>query len=436
MIRKETIKSIIREFHTNKLPHPIKRDILLPAESNKIISLVGARRAGKTYLLFQKINELLEKGHTVEKILYINFEDERLELNKDELDLILQSYRELYPDIDISNVYIFFDEIQNIKGWERFVRRIYDTLSKNIYITGSNSKLLGEEIATSLRGRTLKYEVPTLSFKEFLRFNNLEYKVPIDFYSPEKKVKIKKYFKEYMIYGGFPEILFLEKELKIKTLQEYFEVMLYRDLAERYNIKDLYVLKYFLKRLIENSTKLVSINKIYNELKSEGFKIGKDTIYRFLDYAENSNVIKLLRKHYISLHKKEFGEKKVYPADNGFITALNFIGIENYGKLLENVVFHELSIRFKEIYYYRDKKECDFVIFNNKKPHLIQVSYALDDAETLKREIGGLTEACKYFKVDKADIITFDEYKDGGRLLKAEDITINVIPAWQFFLQV
>ena len=433
MIRKEIIKSIIREFHTGKIPNSIKRDISLPDESNKIISIVGARRAGKTYILFQKINGLLEKGYSVEKILYINFEDERLELKKDELDLILQSYRELYPDADISNIYIFFDEIQNVEGWERFVRRIYDTLSKNIYITGSNSKLLGEEIATSLRGRTLMYEVPPLSFKEFLRFNNFNYKAPIDFYSPAKKAKIKKYFKDYMVFGGFPEILFLEKELKIKTLQEYFEVMLYRDLAERYSIKDTYVLKYFLKRLIENSTKLVSVNKIFNELKSEGFKIGKDTIYKFLDYTENSNVIKLLRKHYTSLHKKEFGEKKVYPVDNGFITALSFIGTQNYGKLLENVIFHELSIKFKEIYYYREKKECDFVIFKNAEPSLIQVAYSLDDDVTLKREIEGIAYACKYFKTNKAEIITFDYYKEP--LLQTDDITINIIPAWQYLLQ-
>ena len=432
MIRKESIKGIIREFHTGKLPRPIKRDISLPDGSNKIISIVGARRAGKTYLLFQKINELLERGYRIEKILYINFEDERFDLKKDELDLILQSYRELYPDIDISKVYIVFDEIQNVDGWERFVRRIYDTISKNIYITGSNSKLLGQEIATSLRGRTLMYEVSPLSFKEFLRFNNFEYKATVDFYSLEKKVKIKKYFKDYMVYGGFPEVLFLEKELKIKTLQEYFEVMLYRDLAERYNIKDVYVLKYFLKRLIENSTKLVSVNKIFNELKSEGFKIGKDTVYKFLDYAENSNVIKLLKKHYISLHKKEFGEKKVYPADNGFITSLNFIGTDNYGKLLENIIFHELSIKFKEVYYYREKKECDFVIFKETKPSLIQVAYALDDDKTLKREVEGIVDACKYFKTDKAEIITFDEYKE--LRLQAENITINIIPAWQYLL--
>lgn len=290
--------------------------------------------------------------------------------------------------------------------------------------------MLGEEIATSLRGRTLKYEVSTLSFKEFLRFKNFVYETPADFYNPEKKAKIKKYFEEYMIYGGFPEILFLEKDLKIKTLQEYFEVMLYKDLVERYNINDLFVLKYFLKRLIENSTKLVSVNKIFNELKSEGFKIGKDTLYKYLDYSENSHIIKLLKKHYISLHKRELGEKKIYPVDNGLITSLNFLGIENYGKLLENVLFHKLSIKSKEIYYYREKKECDFIIFENKKPSLIQVSYSLDDDKTLKREIGGLADACRYFKVDKADIITFDDYKE--LQLQTDNLTINVTPAWQF----
>lgn len=430
MTRNEALKSIIREFHTRKLPNLIERDILLPEESNKIISVVGPRRAGKTYLLFQKIREFLKKGIPIEKILYINFEDERLELHKEELDLIFQSYRELYPDVELSDVYIFFDEVQNVDGWEKFTRRIYDTLSKNIYITGSNSKLLGEEIATSLRGRTLKYEVSTLSFKEFLKFKNFIYEIPADFYNPEKRAKIKKYFEEYMIYGGFPEILFLDEGLKIKTLQEYFDVMLYKDLVERYNIKDSFVLKYFLKRLIESSTKLVSVNKIFNELKSQGFKIGKDTLYKYLDYSENSYIIKLLKKHYASLNKKDLGDKKIYPIDNGLLTSLSFLKTENYGKLLENVLLHEFSIKFKEIYYYRGKKECDFVILENKKPLLVQVSFSIDDEKTLKREIDGLSDACKYFKTDKGYIITFDDYKE----LQEDNLTINVIPAWRFLL--
>lgn len=309
---KDTLKTIIRNFHTGSLPHIIKRDVALPLTSKKIITVTGPRRAGKTYLLFQHINQLIESGVSKEKILYFNFEDERIELSTPTLDLILQAYRELYPEINIRECYFFFDEIQNIKGWERFVRRVYDSLSNNIFLTGSNSNLFGQEIATSLRGRTIRYEVFPLSFREFIRFKNFDFDVEKDFYSPDKKAKLIKYFNEYLMYGGFPEVVFLDEMIKIKALQEYFEVMIYRDLAERFKIIDTLVLKYFLKRLTEKATKFFSVHKIYNELKSKGLKVGKDTLYKYLEYAEAAYIIRLLRKQYKSVSKAEFGEKKVY----------------------------------------------------------------------------------------------------------------------------
>lgn len=146
---KESLKTIIYEFHTRDLPPFYERDLKLPLDSNKIITVVGPRRAGKTYLLYQHIKALHKSGVNKERILYLNFEDERIDLTFRNLDLIIQGYRELYPDIDLKNCYFFFDEVQNVQGWERFIRRFYDTLSKNIFLTGSNSKLLSEEIATS-----------------------------------------------------------------------------------------------------------------------------------------------------------------------------------------------------------------------------------------------------------------------------------------------
>ena len=179
------------------------------------------------------------------KILFVNFEDERLELSQDDLDLILQAFAELYPDQKLSECYFFFDEIQNISGWEKFVRRIYDSISKNIYITGSNSKLLSSEIATSLRGRTISFEIYPLSFNEYLRFLNIE----VDYYSSKSLAYIKNSMEKYLKNGGFPEIVFLEPLYANKTLQEYFNVLLYKDLAERYSITNTVALKYFLKRI-------------------------------------------------------------------------------------------------------------------------------------------------------------------------------------------
>ena len=339
MERKEIIKELIRDFHVGRLPETKERALSLPLNVEKVITVVGTRRSGKTYLLLQTIGKLL-KEKSKEEIVYINLEDERLELKIENADLLLQAYRELYPSKDLSRVYFFFDEIQNLDGWERFIRRIYDRVTKRIYLTGSNSKLLSSEIATALRGRTIKYELYPLSFKEFLSFKDIFISIPEDLYSTETKAVIAKAFYEYLLYGGFPEIVFLgDEKLKIKTLQEYFEVMFYRDLIERYEIKNISVLKYFLKRVIEGITTPLSVNNIYNELKSQGYKVSKDSLYEFLDNAEAVYLIRLLKKYSLSVLKTELGAKKVYTVDNGLVNAITFKFKQDLGKLLENLMF-------------------------------------------------------------------------------------------------
>jgi len=425
---KEILKAIIREFHLGKLPKLIQRETTLPLNSNKIITLTGPRRAGKTYLLFQQIQELINQKIPKEKIIYINFEDERLNLSINTLDLILQAYKELYPDISINECYFFFDEVQNVKGWERFVRRVYDSVNKNIFITGSNSKFFSEEIASSLRGRTIRYELFPLNFKEFVHFKGFEFDPQRDFYSLEKRSKLLNFFNEYMIYGGFPEIVFLDEPLKIKTLQEYFEVMLYRDMAERYQIKDTITLKYFLKRLSENVSKFFSVNKVYNEMKSHGIKVSKDTLYKYLDYAESAYIVKLLKKHYKSVLKTELGEKKIYLIDTGLLASIKIFEKKDYGILLENLIFREILPSAKSIICFKEKKECDFIIDNNRA---IQVCFDMNNPQTLKREIDGLHEACKYFNLNYGYIITYDR-KDR---IKVNGLEIMILPAFEFVIR-
>ncbi len=426
MKKKDILKSIIVEFHSWRLPLVLNREIELPLQSNKIISVVGPRRAGKTYLLFKTIENLLKSGIDKRKCLYFNFEDERIDLRKEDLDIILQAYRELYPEIDLEETYFFFDEVQNIEGWEKFIRRIYDSITKNIFITGSNSKLLGDEIATSLRGRTLKYEVYPLTFKEFISFKDFEFNLSTDFYNSQKKAILINLFVEFLQYGGFPEITLMEEELKIRSLQEYFNVMIYRDIVERYNIKDPFVLKYFIKRLAENVTNAFSVNKIYNELKSQGIKIGKNTLYDYLEYMETCYLIKLVRKHYSSVLKSELGEKKVYFIDNGLLKAIKALDRSDFGALLENLILRELiSRQYKKITFFKAQKECDFVIDNKVA---IQVCYDFINRETRKREIEGLIECCKYFDLKQGLIITLDDEEN----FFIENISIQVLPGYKF----
>ena len=371
------------------------------------------------------INQLIEKIEKT-KILFLNFEDERFELNSDELDLILQAYMELYPSYKLSECYFFFDEIQNIPNWEKFIRRMYDTISKNIFITGSNSKLLSSEIATSLRGRTLNFEIFPLSFKEYLSFKDIE----VDFYSSKSLAFIKNAQESFLKNGSFPEILFLEEIYANKTLQEYFNVLLYKDLAERYNITNTVALKFFLKRIISSSTKQISINKIFNELKSSGIKIGKNTLYEFLEYVQNIYLALTLQKYDNSLINKELGEKKIYSIDIGLNNATEFRFSDDIGKSLENAVFLELKRKEFDIYYYRtSKSECDFLVFDkNTISDVIQVTFDMSDENTKSREIKGLIEACKNFDLKSGTIITFDNEDE----LIENGIKIKIIPFYKW----
>ncbi|WP_022669775.1 ATP-binding protein [Hippea alviniae] len=425
MKKKEVLKSIIVEFHSWNLPSVIERNIKLPVDSNKIVSVIGSRRAGKTYLLFRTISELISDGIDKRRCVYINFEDERMDLTKEDLNLLLQAYSELYPDIDLKDIYLFFDEIQNVNGWERFVRRVYETITKNIFITGSNSKLLGDEIATSLRGRTLTYEVSPLTFEEFLRFKDFKFDFNVDIYDTNKKAKLIKLFNEFLVYGGFPEIPLMRKELKLLALQEYFNVMIYRDIVERYSIKEPFVLKYFIKRVAENITSSFSTNKIYNELKSQGIKVSKNTLYNYLYYMETSFLIGLVKKHHHSVLKSELSEKKVYFVDNGLLNAIRSFGETSRGALLENLIWHELKTKYNSIKFFKGKRECDFVVDERMA---IQVCYEFSSEATRKREIEGLIECCKYFNLKEGFIVTFDDEEE----IVEEGVRIKVIPAYRF----
>lgn len=429
MVRKEILKEIIKDFQSGVLPDSKSRDLSIPIDSGKVITLSGVRRSGKTYLLYETIKSLSHNKISIEQVLYINFEDERLALKQDELDLILQAYRELYPDNHLSECYFFFDEIQNVTGWERFIRRVYDTITTNIFVTGSNSRLLSSEIATSLRGRTITYEVFPLSYKEYLRFHGVE----PDIGQSKGKAKAINLFEKFLLEGGFPEILTVESvQLKNRILQEYFDVMLYRDIAERFNITNMPVLKCFLKRLFENVTKPVSINNIYNELKSQGYKTGKDSLYEYLDAAEAVYLFLAVRKYNVSVLKRELSERKLYSVDNGLLNAITFKFSKDYGKLLENLIFMELSKNTNTVFFYKNSKECDFIVAKDQDISMVvQSAYSIADYKTRKREVEGLISACKRLSVQTGRIITFSEEDN----FSEQNIDIQVIPAYKFLLQ-
>jgi hypothetical protein len=423
-MKKDVFKFLLKEFHEDQTMKVIERDLKLP-ETKKIISLVGSRRSGKTFYFYQLINEAVEAAKTSkDRVVYINFEDDRLlPLEIADLNDLLEAYYELYPSNKGKSIYFFFDEIQNIKNWEVFVRRLNDKERAKVFVTGSSSKLLSKEIATALRGRTLAFKLFPLSFKEFLRFKKIE--VEKDFEYSSARFKIKKAFEEYLEFGGFPEVA-LEKQitLKHKILNNYFELFIYRDLVERFSIRNTVLLKNLTKFLITNLSTIFSINAYYRSVSKE-MAVGKDTILEYVSYLEDINLIYLLPVFSYSVKKQQLNPKKVYCVDNGLRNAVAFKFSKDEGKLAENVVFIELKRKEREIFYWKNKNEVDFIIKNaNGSLEAINVSYS---NEINEREIKGLKEFKKEFKKTKRlTLITKDiEKKENG---------INFIPLWKWLL--
>jgi len=233
----------------------------LPLDVNKIVSLTGVRRCGKTYLLYLTAKKLREKI-AASQVIYINFDDDRIfPLALGDLSDLIEAYYELYPENKEETVYFFFDEIQNVEGWEKFVRRVFDTENCRIYVTGSSSKFLREEIATSLRGRTITYELFPLSFREFLAFKGVE----VNIHSSRSLARIRKEFEEYLKRGGFPEVILHNEDIWRRTLAEYLDLILFRDICERYRVSNTFLMKYLIAYLMKNISTLVSVNKLFND---------------------------------------------------------------------------------------------------------------------------------------------------------------------------
>ena len=424
MDTKNRFKQLIADFHARSIRPLVRRDIDLPIDIEKVIVVTGMRRAGKTCLLLHAI-QTLRQFIDHRRILYVNFEDERLRLRTEDLDLILQAYRELYPELDLSQCYFFFDEVQEVEGWEKFIRRLDDSVSRHIYLTGSNSKLLSSEIASSLRGRCLSVEVFPLSFNEFLRFQQIE----PDFISSRGRALMSAQFERYLIQGGFPELVLIESEdIRRKILKDYFDVMMFRDLIERYQESNIPALRYFLKRLLESVSSPLSIAKTHNEMKSAGFKVGKNTLHDYLAMSEAVYFSIIATKYDPSIVRQTMAEKKAYLIDNGFLSQLSFRYQQDHGKLLENLIAVSLRRQQPKLQFIKGVKECDFVLSTRGGLVPIQVAYDLSHPDTRDRELKGLVKAAHFLNVSSGIIVTLNE----EQTLKYQDISIDIQPAGQF----
>ena len=423
-MKKEIFKQLITESIENEYDFLYNRDIKI-LETTLITTITGPRRCGKTSLMLKLLEEKRAIA-TRNRCVYVNFEDDRLyPLTLSDLQDFIDTYYELYPDNKKEQVYLFLDEIQVVPQWELFIRRIYDKENIRLYLSGSSSKLLSSEIATSLRGRTITVEMFPLSFVEYLSFKN----VTPDIYSSQWRPKIINLLDNYLLYGGFPELTKQPKELYLPTLSEYFNMILYRDLIERYNIANRSLLKIFLRYCAKNPATLLSMTKIINNFKSMGLSTSRNTLYDYFDYFQESYSLFTIPVYRKSYKEQQVNPKKIYVIDNGFYTTHQFN--PDKGKLYENLVFLHLRRLYKEIFYYKGKQEVDFCFETPNGIQLINVSYDLSNMETKEREINGLCEAMNTLSVKESLLITSNLEEN----IETSAGKIQLIPLYKWLLQ-
>lgn len=425
------IRTLLSEWEDRVLPPTTKRarplDLSLIPASPTALVVTGFRRVGKTYLLFDAIEKLLQ-SHSRQEVIYINFEDERL-INPN-TNLLTDLIPEIQAVYGKKPKYLFLDELQLVPNWSKWVRRVLDSESIQVCITGSSSKMGSAELPTELRGRAWEVKVNPLTFSEFLLFHGHEHDFTNSQFSASKNAQLRFYFDEYLQYGGLPAVVLSPKEKKIDLLQSYFQTVVQMDIAERHGVENDLALKTLLKLLINSS--YISISKLHNSLKSLGVNIGKTTVDTYMSYIEDSYFIKQLYVYQQSIKNQLQYARKPYVVDSGFMTALSTQFSPNQGRLLENAVCHRLLQDDSQVWYYRDNRgvEVDFVVSQDDQTMaLYQVCYDLSQPKTLEREVSALRRVGKRLDCSNLNLVTIDPSP-----ITIPDSDINTISAIDLFL--
>ncbi|MBU1171333.1 MAG: ATP-binding protein [Proteobacteria bacterium] len=423
---KAIFKKIITDFQEQQLKPKVSRDMEIPVDSGKIVSLIGVRRSGKTSILFNIVNTL-RKTIDPDRIVYINFEDDRLfPLEIGDLNDLVEAYFELHPANRNKKIYLFLDEIQNVDHWEKFVRRIYDTLNAEIFITGSSSKLLSSEIASALRGRTFTYEIFPFSFAEYLRFRNID----VNMHSSRSLSYMINAFDDYILHGGFAETIDVFPEIRSRILSDYADLIIYKNIIERYGIKNHALMKHLVKYCFSNVATSLSMTKLYNDFKSQGFKVGKDTLFDYFSYLNDAFAVFSTPVFRNSVREEQRNPKKIYSVDNGFKSLYSVSLSPDLGRLYENAAFLHLRRKSREVYYYLGNQEVDFYCRTDNGIIITNVSFDISNPDTRKRELNGLVEALQFFDYEKGFLLT----KDHEETLIHNGKTIIILPLWKWLL--
>lgn len=430
----DVIEQLVADFHDRIVPEVTLRRLELAELPGKADVVVGMRRSGKTFFLYQLIRERLASGAGRDRVLYVNFEDERLlPLATDQLHLIPDAFYRRYPASREELCWFYFDEIQNVPGWERFVRRLLDTEKVAIVLTGSSAKLLSREIATSLRGRSLSTELLPFSFEETLRHAGID--VP-QRWPPSARVRslLENRFHRYLEVGGFAEVQHVTPELRLRVLQDYVDVVLFRDVAERHSVENLPALRYLERGLLARPAAKFSVHRLHNDLRSQGLRVSKDSLYKYLDYLEDAFLLFTTRIASPSARVRQTNPRKCYPVDPALAAATSFRASQETGPRLETATYLELRRRGYAVSYINTANghEVDFLAEHPLSGwQLIQVSAETSDPGTWQRETRALEEAMEELEIDRATLVTLSD----ERRLEIAGGEVRVVPAWRWFLE-
>ncbi|MDO9634379.1 MAG: ATP-binding protein [Paludibacter sp.] len=419
-MNKDILKIVIAD---NQIEVPryevIQRDFIFEEFGNYVF--VGIRRAGKSFLLYQRMQELLTQGVSWDEMLYVNFEDERLiGMTVEDLNLLLEVHLERYGKKPI----LFLDEIQNISGWEKFARRMADTKHR-VYITGSNAKMLSQDIQTTLGGRYIPVEIYPYNFLEYLTANHISINEN-SLFSTEAKAEVLRKFNEYLYFGGFPE----GAELSVKRdyLTSVYQKIYLGDIATRNAVDNTFALRIMFKKMAESVKQPMSFTRIANIVSSTGAKVGTNTIINYVEYAKDAWLISSVQNIAGKIVDKETNPK-YYFTDNGI---LNLFLLDGNTTLLENLVAINLLRKYGRhdaVYFYNKEIEVDFYI--PEASIAIQVCYSLDNSDgTFDREVNALLKLSKVLECKRLLIIT----RDSEQVFDINNKSIEVIPAWKWLL--
>ena len=426
---REVLNTIISDFQERRLPVCTRRETVFPVLPGKATVVMGMRRVGKTWFCYQRIADLLAEGVEKSRILYLNFDDDRLlDFSLADFQTILDVYYARWPENKERRCYFFFDEIQVIECWETFVRRLLDTEDVQVTLTGSSSKMLSADIATSLRGRTVNCEIFPFSFREILVAKGIFTVIP-DHPGSRDVGKLRHALAEYGRWGGFPEVTEADVSLKREIVRSYMETVLFKDVVERHKVANVLALRHLMTAILSQPGQQFSVNKLHNTLKSKGIPCAKNALYEYIDHLVDAYFVHRLPLYSDSARVRQVNPDKMYGNDialHGLV--LNRLGVEQ-GYALETLVFLHLRRSGRQLFYVRDRenREIDFLTIDpaNGKRTLIQVCANISAPETLARELRVFYALPNEIQDAEKIVVTLDDSRDfdGG---------ISAIPVWKF----